>query len=185
MLLRILSQNSSPIFTFRPCVRLYIRPWTNVLRAEHLCLYRYTFLVELLGKSSPFCTAVNAKFAQFTRSSLSYKCSVVLLLSCLSCYCYHYCPHKSTLIMMPMTMINIPFSSSTMMMMRKMIIIMLMMITLVRMIILQPSLSLSPHIHTYRMIILQPSLSLSPHIPPQPKTCNAMIIIWRPRKKTV
>lgn len=167
MLLRILSQNSSPIFTFRPCVRLYIRPWTNVLRAEHLCLYRYTFLVELLGKSSPFCTAVNAKFAQFTRSSLSYKCSVVLLLSCLSCYCYHYCPHKSTLIMMPMTMINIPFSSSTMMMMRKMIIIMLMMITLVR------------------MIILQPSLSLSPHIPPQPKTCNAMIIIWRPRKKTV
>ena len=77
--------NSDPASSYFPLkfadllkLKYFLHPWQPVI------LY-YTITTIKANRDN----------SSYRINSLDLFCSVVLLLSCLSCYCYHYCPHKS------------------------------------------------------------------------------------------
>ena len=77
--------NSDPASSYFPLkfadllkLKYFLHPWQPVI------LY-YTITTIKANRDN----------SSYRINSLDLFCSIVLLLSCLSCYCYHYCPHKS------------------------------------------------------------------------------------------
>ena len=93
--------NSDPASSYFPLkfadllkLKYFLHPWQPVI------LY-YTITTIKANRDN----------SSYRINSLDLFCSVVLLLSCLSCYCYHYCPHKSAFQLKIAAQFSPPFPS--------------------------------------------------------------------------